>query len=106
MIAPPFLASARGWRLIAPPADSASILAIHAEKGTFDSELDHRKPGESIHEHWFEKDDTHVAVCRHLDVPDSCYSDATFAYAKKVDGQWMADGLVMETICIVDQRIK
>src|SRR5689334_15808736 len=44
---------ADGWRLVEPPADSALILAISAEKGTLDGDLGHRTPGESMHEHWF-----------------------------------------------------
>jgi hypothetical protein len=54
-----------GWRLTAPPADISVILAIPAEKGTLDSELRHRGPAETSHEHWFVKDDLHFAVCRH-----------------------------------------
>jgi hypothetical protein len=95
-----------GWRLSTPPTDSSTILAISAGKGTIDSELGHRDPTHASHEHWFMKDDSHFAVCRHLDGPDSCHSDATHAYVKKLGDQWFADGPVLESVCIVDERIR
>ena len=90
-----------GWGLSARPSDFSTILAIKVEHGTIDSQLGHQGPAEANHEHWFAKDESHVAVCRHLDVPDSCDSDSTLAYVKKVEGQWLPDGPVLESICLV-----
>jgi hypothetical protein len=95
-----------GWRITEPPADIAAILAIPVDRGTIDSELGHAAKAEASHEHWFMKDESHLAVCRHLDVPDSCHSDATMARVKKVDGQWLADGPVLESICLAHERIR
>jgi hypothetical protein len=94
------------WRLSTPPTDFTSILAIPSGEGTIDSELGHEGSREQSHEHWFEKDESHVAVCRHKDVPDSCYSNSTIAYVKQLNGQWVADGPVMEAICYVHERRK
>jgi len=93
-----------GWRVSVPPAGFESILALPAEKGTIDSELGYRSDGPPSHEHWFEKDESHLAICRHLDVANSCNSHATFAYLVRVDGQWRIDGPVMETLCLFHER--
>jgi hypothetical protein len=95
-----------GWQLSTPPPDFTSILAISIDKGTIDSELGHKGSGEQTHEHWFKKDESQIAVCRHLDVPESCYSNATIAKVKQWNGQWVADGPVMETVCFVHERRK
>jgi hypothetical protein len=95
-----------GWRLSAPPSELSAILSIQAERGTIDSELDHRGSTEAVHEHWFVKDESHFAACRHLDGPDACHSDATVAHVKLVEGRWIADGPVLETVCILDERIR
>lgn len=100
------LEQSNGWRLTAPPADFETILAIPAGKSSLGSELAIPYERSRVHEHWFVKDESHVAVCRHLDVPDSCDSHATFASLTKGEDIWMVDGSVMETICLYHERRK
>ena len=95
------------WQLIAPPSDAKEILELPLEKGTLDTEL---APGgsslEKIHEHWFSSGDSSLAICRHLAVRDSCYSNSTLAYLTKVNGRWAAPDGVLVSICLVHERAR
>lgn len=95
------------WQLVAAPPDAKEILALPLEKGTLDTELAPiGSDSEQMHEHWFSSDDSHLAVCRHLVARDSCHSNSTLAYLTKVNGRWAAPNGVLESVCLVHERVR
>jgi len=95
------------WRIIAPPSDAKEILALPMEKGTLDTELAPGGSGrEKVHEHWFSSGDSRLAVCRHLAVSDSCYSNSTLIYLTKANGGWAAPDGVLVSVCLVHERAR
>jgi hypothetical protein len=90
--------------MIAPPENSAALLAMPTRDGTFDEQLRPRSTGQ-LHEHWFRRSDMEVQVCRHIVVRNACSDSSTTARFVNGDHGWSAPEGVMESICVTGTKV-